>query len=98
MSRHDWLQKAKKQIVEKTFAKRLNFVPVLETINHRGPLMSHPATLLNKIEVTQRLKVCERTLEKLVGKGQFPRGLKLGKQVLWAETAVEKWLNHAPAS
>lgn len=57
--------------------------------------MLHPATLLNKIEVTQRLQVCERTLEKLVRAGQFPRGLKLGKQVLWAEAAVEKWLNQA---
>lgn len=57
--------------------------------------MPHPATLLSKIEVTQRLKVCERTLEKLVRAGQFPRGLKLGKQVLWADEAVEKWLNKA---
>ena len=57
--------------------------------------MSHAATLLNKIEVTQRLKVCERTLEKFVRAGKFPRGLKLGKQVLWADAAVEKWLNQA---
>lgn len=60
--------------------------------------MSQAATLLSKIDVTQRLKVCERTLEKLVRAGQFPRGLKLGKQVLWAEAAVEKWLDNALAS
>jgi prophage regulatory protein len=60
--------------------------------------MSRTPTLLTKIEVTQRLKVCERTLEKLVRAGQFPQGLKLGKQVMWADEAVENWLSVALAS
>ena len=60
--------------------------------------MSQSAILLTKVEVTQRLKVCERTLEKLVRAGHFPRGLKLGKQVLWADAAVERWLNQALAT
>lgn len=57
--------------------------------------MSSSVSLLGKSEVTQRLGVCDRTLEKLVRARKFPPGLKLGKHVVWAESAVEKWLASA---
>jgi prophage regulatory protein len=54
--------------------------------------------LVKTLLVRRLLKVCERTLEKLVRAGQFPQGLKLGKQVMWADEAVENWLSVALAS
>jgi prophage regulatory protein len=54
--------------------------------------------LLNKIAVTERLGVSDRTLEKLVRARKFPPPLRLGKQVMWAEPVVEKWLAQALAA
>ena len=48
--------------------------------------------LVSKSDVSQRLGVSERTLEKLVRARKFPPPLRLGKQVRWAETAVNTWL------
>jgi predicted DNA-binding transcriptional regulator AlpA len=57
--------------------------------------MSARISLLEKSAVTQRLGICERTLENLVKAQKFPRGLKLGKNIVWDEVAVEKWLANA---
>lgn len=57
--------------------------------------MSTYNSLLEKSDVTKRLGICERTLENLVKAQKFPRGLKLGKNIVWAEAAVEKWLANA---
>lgn len=57
--------------------------------------MSDCISLLEKSEVTKRLRICERTLENLVKAQKFPRGLKLGKNIVWNEVAVEKWLANA---
>lgn len=55
--------------------------------------MQHPPSkLVTKAAVCERLCVSERTLEKLVRARKFPAPLRLGKQVLWAEQAVECWL------
>lgn len=55
--------------------------------------MQHPhPQLMTKIEVCERLCVSDRTLEKLVRARQFPEPLRLGKHVLWAQQAVERWL------
>ncbi|BDT60205.1 hypothetical protein MasN3_36990 [Massilia varians] len=53
--------------------------------------------LLEKSDVIKRLGVSERTLEKWMESGKFPRGLKLGKNAKWAEAAVELWLAQALA-
>lgn len=57
--------------------------------------MTESIRLLGKAEVTQRLGICERTLEKLERAQQFPPSLRLGKRVLWAESVVEQWLVQA---
>jgi prophage regulatory protein len=51
-----------------------------------------PPKLLTKVATCERLCVSDRTLEKLVRANRFPAPLRLGKQVLWAEQAVERWL------
>ena len=53
-----------------------------------------------RAKVEQRSEVADvsdRTLEKLVRARRFPPPLRLGKQVMWAEEAVEKWLARALA-
>lgn len=57
--------------------------------------MSTRTILLKKIDVINRLGVCERTLENLVKSRKFPSGLKLEKNAVWDEAAVEQWLAKA---
>lgn len=57
--------------------------------------MSSPVQLILKSAVAQRLGVSERTLEKLVAARQFPPALKLGKNAMWAQNVVERWLEQA---
>jgi len=60
--------------------------------------MQNPSTkLVTKTAVCERLCVSDRTLEKLVSAKRFPAPLRLGKQVMWAEQAVERWLELAVA-
>lgn len=60
--------------------------------------MQNPSTqLMTKIAVCERLCVSDRTLEKLVRARRFPSPLRLGKQVMWAEQVVERWLEAALA-
>ena len=49
-------------------------------------------TLMTKAEVAQTLKCSERTLERLVRDGGFPPPLRHGKEALWFESVVQKWL------
>lgn len=53
--------------------------------------------MIPKSDVATRLGICERSLEKLVKASKFPAGLRLGKQVLWADGVVEQWLLNAVA-
>jgi prophage regulatory protein len=60
-------------------------------------MQNPPTKLLTKAAVCERLCVSDRTLEKLVRARRFPVPLRLGKQVMWAEQAVESWLEVAVA-
>jgi len=67
----------------------------LDGLSHpiERPVMQHPhPQLMTKVAVCERLCVSDRTLEKLVRARQFPEPLRLGKHVLWAQQAVERWL------
>ena len=48
--------------------------------------------LIGKSEVAAHLQVCERTLENLLQRGEFPPPLRLGKKALWTKSVVEAWL------
>jgi len=47
--------------------------------------------LLDKEAVCQRLGIAARTLENMVGEGQFPPAVRVGKRVYWSEKAVRSW-------
>ncbi len=47
--------------------------------------------LMNKKEVAAKFGICERSVELLVKRRQFPPPLRLGKSARWAKPAVEKW-------
>ena len=63
-----------------------------------APMEAASPKLVKKSAVAERLGVSERTLEKLVRARRFPPPLRIGKHVVWAEEAVEKWLVRALAS
>jgi predicted DNA-binding transcriptional regulator AlpA len=56
-----------------------------------------PVQLISKSSVAQRLGVSERTIEKLVKACKFPPPLRLGKNAVWAQDVVERWLERALA-
>ena len=53
--------------------------------------------IVAKCEVTERLHISERTLEKLVRARRFPPPLRLGKLAMWDESVVAAWLDKAVA-
>lgn len=57
--------------------------------------MTVPIQLILKSAVAERLGVSERTIEKLVVARKFPPPLKLGKNAMWANDVVERWLEQA---
>jgi len=59
--------------------------------------MTSPVQLIFKSSVAERLGVSERTIEKLVAARKFPPPLKLGKNAMWAQDVVERWLEQALA-
>lgn len=61
-------------------------------------MQNPPPKLLTKVATCERLCISDRTLEKLVRANKFPAPLRLGKQVLWAEQAVERWLDQELAA
>lgn len=61
-------------------------------------MQNPPPKLLTKVATCERLCISDRTLEKLVRANKFPAPLRLGKQVLWAEQAVERWLEQELAA
>lgn len=46
---------------------------------------------LNKQEVCERLGLCPRQLDYMIGRNEFPRGVRQGKAHLWAEEVVERF-------
>ena len=59
--------------------------------------MTASTQLIFKSDVAQRLGVSERTIEKLVKARRFPPALKLGKNAMWSQDVVERWLSAALA-
>jgi prophage regulatory protein len=57
--------------------------------------MSETLQLITKAEVAARLRISERSVEKLVQARKFPPPLRLGKKVHWVESAVMRWLEQA---
>jgi len=55
--------------------------------------MSHPDPLLNKSAVADFLHCSTRTLERLVKNNEFPAPVRVGKEALWFESVVLKWLD-----
>lgn len=47
--------------------------------------------MLNKQEVSTRLRVSERQIEVLVTARQLPRGVRMGKQVYWDSAVVDEY-------
>ena len=48
--------------------------------------------LLNKSQVISIVRVCDRSIERLVKAGRFPRPVRLGKCAYWEEQVVESWM------
>lgn len=47
--------------------------------------------LLGKSDVCAHLKLSLRTLEGMVKAGKFPPPVRMGKYVLWSQTAIDGW-------
>ena len=48
-------------------------------------------SMQSKSEVLSLLNISERTLENMVKKGNFPPGVRLGRQMFWLTQAIQKW-------
>lgn len=48
--------------------------------------------LLTKRELSQKLKLSTRTIDRRVAAGDFPRGLKVGAAVRWPEEEIDRWV------
>lgn len=48
--------------------------------------------LLKQKKVQQKLDVSRSTLLRLIGRGEFPRPTKIGKDNFWLEQEVEQWI------
>ncbi len=55
--------------------------------------MSSTNSLLNMKDVTSRLGLCRRTVERMVSSGRFPRGLRVSPRNLrWRAADVEAFI------
>ncbi len=50
-------------------------------------------SLCTKSDVATLLRMCERSIERLVKARQFPPPVRLGKMQFWEREAVDAWLN-----
>lgn len=48
--------------------------------------------LESKRETAGRLGVSERTLERLVGRGEFPKGIRIGERPFWNKQDTLAWI------
>lgn len=46
---------------------------------------------LNKEQVAQKLDVSQRKLDYMISRGEFPPGVRHGKQLLWADAMVTQF-------
>ena len=50
--------------------------------------------LIKAVELAEKLRICRKTLERLIKQTDFPKGRKLGKKVLvWRISEVNAWLD-----
>lgn len=49
------------------------------------------SALLTKEQVAQKMNLSVRTLEGLVAKGEFPKGVRVGRFLYWTESAISSW-------
>lgn len=54
--------------------------------------MSTLPNLLTKTEVLQATRVSDRTVERLVRRGAFPKPMRMGKCAYWEVAAVARWM------
>ncbi len=60
--------------------------------------MQSPARLIRCPEVLARLGVSKTHLYRLIGSGEFPRPIPLGRQVVaWLDSDVESWIEQQRA-
>lgn len=59
--------------------------------------MTHPSvsTRLKKTDVCAELGISPRTLDNMVLKNQFPRGVRIGKWSYWSSKVVESFRERA---
>ena len=50
------------------------------------------APLIDMAEVSKRLSVCKRTINRLIAAGQFPPPMKLGRASRWLTADIEGYL------
>ncbi|CAN0436790.1 unnamed protein product, partial [Phaeothamnion confervicola] len=50
-----------------------------------------PCLLLDKAQLSTHLGVSVRLLEDLVARNEFPRGVRLGRRLLWDSRVAEQW-------
>ena len=48
--------------------------------------------LINKKTLCSRLNISQRSLENMINRERFPRGVTVGKCVYWSEKALAAWL------
>jgi predicted DNA-binding transcriptional regulator AlpA len=47
--------------------------------------------VISKSELLAELKISARTLENWVRRGEFPRGVRVGRRMTWSRSALERW-------
>jgi len=47
--------------------------------------------IIDKDALLTELKVSARTLENWVRRGEFPRGVRVGRRMTWSRRALERW-------
>ncbi len=65
----------------------------MHTESQPASLPLHLNELFTKSEVAQKLKMSERSVERLVATRRFPRPVRLGKQCYWLKEIVDRWLS-----
>lgn len=50
-----------------------------------------PPIILNKSELSNRLRITEQTIEKMVEAMELPPPLRIGNDMYWTELAIERW-------
>lgn len=54
------------------------------------------ALALSYRDVTREIGLCRRTIEKLIGAGEFPAPRRVGARLIFVAAEVRDWLNDQP--